>query len=409
MTRELSELLGAREPAFRLGLRQLEHASGNPSEDIRLSGEVRHQVRNAIDALGLDPNDTTGPELYNALMNRLRQDDDAINQLLGTIDPDANLMTKVQRTLKKLDFPKTTFTLKSTVLKRLLKKNPPKKAMKQLGYRTADSMLKHEPPAQILAAASIAETRQWHRSLLTQYKKLKSTDFEVRDVAILAPNNKKWLGFSDAFVQKHHHNILRYNELGTIVMLPLKSESVPGAALTTLLVALQEINEIRYSSAYLKLNQVRPDFGTLFAESVRGEPYTSVSMTGEKIPWKLMQHYFGRNEDSYVPELFEPHVQHDDLKPIAIENVLAKLLPRFEFWKGKSSAGYMHGQTPVSLNLTDVALNFCNRLPYEHRIVKYLREHLWRELMLRYMHQETAEDAVQKLVDGEVVDNKLIA
>ena len=192
MTRVLSELLGAKEPEFRLGIRQLERAGGSPSADIRLSAELQQAVQAALRDLGLDPGDTTGPELYSALMARAKQDNGVIRELLGAGADDADLTLKIQRLLSKLDVPKKSFALKSSVAKRLLKKNPPKKAMKQLGYRSIDSMLKHESVAQLYGAAAITENATWHRQLLSSYKQLGATDFESRDITIVAPLNKRW-------------------------------------------------------------------------------------------------------------------------------------------------------------------------------------------------------------------------
>jgi hypothetical protein len=412
MTRALSELLGAREPAFRMGLRQLEQASGCPSEDIRLSSEVRQKAQQALVELNLDPRDTTGPELYNVLLERLKHDDEAVRDLLGT-DPKSsnqNLMLRTQRLLKSLDIPRSAFALKIVVAKRLLKKNPPKKAMKRLGYRSLDSMLKHEPVPQIYAAAAIAETAQWHKALLTGYKQLLPTDFEVRSVAALAPNSKRWETLGGDYVKHARHNILTFKELGAVILLPLAADTVPGVALMTLLLALNAINDIRETSAYFKLHQVRPDFGSVVAGAARSEPYAAATLVNEeRLPWKLVQRFFANTPGAFVPELFEPHVQQDDLKTVPVEKVLAKLHPRFEFWNGKAHTGLLHDGKPVSLNLTDAALNFCNHLPYERRVVHYFRDHLWHELMLRYMHQNNLEQTLNEQLGRELVDEKALA
>ncbi len=401
-------MLGAREPAFRAGLRQLERASGNPSEDIRLSSEVRLKVQQALRELGLDSHDTTGQELYNALLERTRHDDAAIKDLLGTDTDETNLMLRTQRLLKKLDYPRSIFALKTAAAKRLLKKNPPKKAMKSLGYRSADSLLKHEPVAQIQAAALICEASSWHRAQLAQYKLLKPMDFEVRDISFLVPNSKHWEALGADFVGKNHQNILTFKELGSVILLPLAADAVPGAALMTLILVINAINDIRTTSAYLKLHQVRPDFGELVAGATRGEPYTKASLVGdERLPWKLVQKYFARSVSAFVPELFEPHVQREDLMSVSVESVLSKLHPRFEFWKGRSHTGLLHDQQLVSLNIADAALNFCNHLPYEQRVVHYLRDHLWRELMLRYMHQDNLERTIHEQLEQELVRPQL--
>ena len=403
MTRVLSELLGAKEPEFRLGLRQLERASGIPSADIRLSAELHQAVQAAVRELGLDPHDTTGPELYNALMERAKQDDGVIRELLGMGSDDADLSVKVQRLVTKIEAPKKSFALKSSVAKRLLKKNPPKKAMKQLGYRSIDSMLKHESVAQLYAAAAITETASWHRQLLNSYKTLGATDFESRSITVAAPLNKRWEKLAIDYVSDVKHNIMSFKELGAVVLLPLPAETVEGAALAITLLTLHAMNDIRVTSAYLKLHQVRPDFGELLTKTARSEPYTQASLLGEPLPWKLIHRYFA-HEDTFNAELFEPHVQPEDLKWDPAETVLATLHDRLEFWGRAAYLALLDNGQPVSLNFTDVVLNFCNKLPYEQRIVHYFRDHLWHELMLRYLHQENLEQMVHEQLGDELVD-----
>src|SRR5689334_10493972 len=135
MTRFLSAALGAAEPTFSQSIQQLEHAAGRPSADIRLTSEIMQHMRRKIAELGLDPDDTTN-----------------------------TVLQRVQQFLAKHDAPKKVFALKSSVAKRLLKKKVPKNAMKQLGYRSADSMLKHETIGALYAAALIAEPDSWQRS-----------------------------------------------------------------------------------------------------------------------------------------------------------------------------------------------------------------------------------------------------
>lgn len=403
MTRLLSELLGAKEPEFRLGLRQLEHAGGAPSADIRLSADLQQAVQSALRELGLDPLDTTGPELYSALMARAKQDDGVIREMLGAASDDTDLTLKIQRLMTKIDVPKKTFALKSSVAKRLLKKNSPKKAMKQLGYRSIDSMLKHESVAQIYAAAVITETSSWHRQLLQSYKGLGATDFESRDIAVVAPLNKRWESLAHSYVSDVKQNIMIFKEIGTVLLLPLPSQTVEGAALAITLLSLHAMNEIRQSSAYLKLHQVRPDFGSLLMNTARSEPYTQASLLGERLPWRLIHRYFASKKD-FNAALFEPHVHPEDLQWKPAENILASLHERLEFWSHGAHLALLDCGTPVSLNFTDVVLNFCNKLPYEHRIVHYFRDQLWHELMLRYLNQENLEQVLHEQLGNELVD-----
>lgn len=404
MTRLLSELLGAKEPEFRLGIRQLERAGGSPSADIRLSTEVLQAVQISLMELGLDPHDTTGPELYSALMEHAKQDEQVVRGLLMAGEDNTDLTIRIQRFFSKLTASNNTFALKGSVAKRILRKHPPKKAMKQLGYRSIDSMLKHESVAQLYAAAAIAENGSWHKQLLNCYKQLGATDFESREITIVAPLNKRWEKIAYSYVSDVKQNILSFKELGAVVLLPLPAKTVEGTALAISLLTLYALNDIRVTSTYLKLNQVRPDFGNLLLQATNGEPFTQASLLGERLPWKLIQRYFANSDGAYSSELFEPHVQPEDLKWENAEHTLATMHERLEFWAHGAHLALLDHGKPVSLNFTDAVLNFCNKIPYEKRIVHYFRDHLWYELMLRYLHQDNLEQVVHGQLGEELVD-----
>ncbi len=70
--------------------------------------------------------------------------------------------------------------LKASVAKRFLKKKPPKAAMKRLGYRSLESMFKHETAGQLYAAALICGSESWQRTFRDQYAKLTPSDFEIK-------------------------------------------------------------------------------------------------------------------------------------------------------------------------------------------------------------------------------------
>jgi hypothetical protein len=408
MTRVLSELLGAKEPAFRHGLRQLEKAGGGSNEDIRLSSDITSHIRRALLELGLDPNDTSGRELYAALMNRTKQDELVLRKIFD-IDSNCNdLSVRIMRAIDRVAIPKTSFALKNSTTKRLLKKNAPKKAMKMLGYRSLDSMLKHEAPALIYAAAEVAETPAWHRHMMAAYKNVSARDFETRNISVLAPEGKNWEKLAANYVGSIKNNILAFNELGAVVLLPVHG-APDGAALACLLLSLHAINGIRMASTYLKLHQVKPDFGEILARSARSDQATKAKLLGEALPWNIVHHFFARSENSYAEDLFQPHVQPEDLHWQPAEQALAMLHNRFAFWAHAAYLGLLDQGNAVSLNLTDAALNFCNNMPYEKRVVSYFRDHLWHELLMRYIHQDKLEAALQEELHDTVDDARLLA
>lgn len=399
MTRFLSEALEAPEPSFRLGLRRLEAANGHPSTDIRFSTEVTHATQEKLKQLGLDPRDTTAEELYHVLQERIKADDARLTRNLQTraathVSAEADVVAGMIHALKELPDSKRCFALKASVLKAIIKKLPPKKAAKQLGYRSLDSFLKHEAPASILAAAWLSEGTHWQQRLVEQYKHLKSSDFEDRNIALVQLDAKRWRKLAASTLSQKKHNLLSFKELGTLVFLPLPPDAPAGSTTVSLALALHELNEIRAGSTFLKLCQVRPDFGQVVQTVVGGEPHLSSRLLDEPVPWHLIQRYYSQLTHHDREEVFEPHLQLEDIAWHPIEQALRAIEPTFEFWQHSAHLGLLHGRQPVSLNVIDAALNYCNQLPFERRIVQHFQRSLWHELLLRYLRHEPVEQTV---------------
>lgn len=404
MTRYLSQALGAEEPAFSQRLEQLEQASGAPSADIRLTTENMQKVRAKIAALGLDPADTTGEELYAALQERLQLDEQRVQQALG-IAPDAaasDVLAALTHFLDETVKADMCFAVRQATARKLLKKRPPKVAMKRLGYRSLESFIKHEPVANIYAAAVLCESPAWHRSFRELYAKLSPADFERRRITIARPTSKRWQTLAAGFVGHLKHNILVFNELGSIVLLPL-DERIDGLAITTLLQVFGMCNEIRTHSSFAKLHQVNANFGKIIQHSSTEEPHTSAHLAGEPVPWRMVQRYFAEAHRAAGTDIFEPHVQAEDLTWRHAEDILAGIAPTLSFWQDTQSLCLIDDSgKPVSLNAMDVALNYCNHLSFGERIVRFARDNLWHELMVRYLKHENLERTVLSQIGNDL-------
>lgn len=403
MTRVLSELLGANEPVFRSGILRLERVSGHASTDIRLSTELTQATRRKLRELGLDPKDTTGKELYNALQARFAADNERLLARLHERHEDHDDITCIAEELRSVPIPKSCFVLKAASAKRLLKAHPPKKALKQLGYRSFDSMLKHEGHIGVYAASWLVESATWRRQLTDRYKKLKATDFEIRDLQVIAPNSDKWQTLAREHVDKRRHNVISFKELGAVVLLPLPEHAPAGAAVASLLLALHDMNELRAASTFLKLHHVKPSFGHVVQTVVNEEPTLSAQLLDRNVSWQVIQRYYGRFADRFKPELFEPHVQVDDLSWHSIEKVLAYIDPSLAFWRHTTHLSLLQNHQSVSLNVIDVALAFCNKLSFENRVSQYFRSSLWHELIIRYLKHENVEQTVLAGLQSELV------
>jgi len=72
MSQFLQTVLSAKEPLFSSGLTKLEKTTGNSSVDVRLIADITSKAHTIMRKLGLDIKDTTGHELYFALMSAVR-------------------------------------------------------------------------------------------------------------------------------------------------------------------------------------------------------------------------------------------------------------------------------------------------------------------------------------------------
>jgi len=406
MTRVLCELFGAFEPlAFRRGLERLEAASGHESTDIRLTTEVERGVRQKLRELGLDPSDTTGEELYSALEEQVKRDDDRLAATLirkyGSADA---LPTRISKAIADLPVPQSCFALKTPVGKRLLQKLPPKQTMKALGYRSFDSMIRREPLLALFATAWLLEANNWRKQILDSYKRLHASDFEIRRLSVLTPDSARWHKLAETVVARKQHNIIGLKEFGAVVILPFPAAMPSAPALTALLIVLHEMNEVRAASTYLKLCQVKPDFGRHVQVAIADEPMVATGLLDGAVPWQVIQRYCARFKDRFRTDLFEPHIQKEDLVWHSVEKALSFIDPTITFWHHTGSLAYTSNHQPVSLNVIDAALNCCNRLPYAHRIAHYFRSNLWHELMIRYLKHDAIEQTVVDALEPELVE-----
>ncbi len=399
MSRMLSDLLGTRHSDFSHIIKELERANGFPRSDIRLTAQIIRATQEKIRLLGLDPQDTTGPELYAALHQRLIMDN---NRFMASIHLESSsssldMLSTVVRFINGLKLPLNCFAMKPTVARKILKQLPPTNTMKLLNYRSLDSMLKRERIDNLYATARMIEPMKWQKQLLRSYRLIKSTDFEHRQIAVNLPNTRRWEEAIKILSRTRRDACVLLPELGSVVVLPI-TITRPVLPITTTLLIFEAINDLRTASALFKLQQVKPDFGILISRTAEGLPYTIGSIgRHQMLPWRVMQYHYGRYVQDKLPEVFEPHVQPEDLKLIQAETALSERIPALEFWENTDNLALVYNSEAVSLNMLDVALNCVNDLSFSDRVVNYARDHVWRELLDKYLDGQSIEKALSSL------------
>lgn len=402
----LQELLQAEEPLFSLAIRQLEAASGHGGRDVRLIAEIAAKMRDSTKTLGLDPDDTTGHELYAAQMARMVEDNKRVAKLIGGTDPDDvdEMVPLMIKAIEELNIPRDCWVLKRSVAKKLLKMMPPKKLMKHLGHRSVDSMLKHENIDEVYTALRFSEGPEWLNKYDELFKTVTPSDFETREISIVVMDHDKYVDLAEHFVEKKFHNVTHTKEMGTIVVVPMKVKRMKGITLKSLPLLFHYINEVRLYSTFFKLKQVQPNFGEIVVNTLIADPGDAAEMAGQYVHWRVIQRYFGKlNDGEAHPEAFEPHVQPEDLHWRKAEEMLTLIDPEMKFWLEQDYVGKMYNGKPLTFNLMDVSLSYSNGETYETAYSYHFRESLWNELFSRYMGAKNLREQVLNQLDNDMI------
>jgi hypothetical protein len=193
MSRKIARLMGETESSISKLIKELEEKNGFPSHDARLLAANSQNLRTKVEELGLDADDTTAEELYHALLVRYEKNSDLFETQFGadglSFDEKA---AKASRLAEKSFYLPERWALKSAAARHILHELPPKHLMKHLKYRSVDSMLKREKPAELYLAANYTEPAIWRKNLDRLISKLDTTDFEFKKVSILTLESEKW-------------------------------------------------------------------------------------------------------------------------------------------------------------------------------------------------------------------------
>lgn len=387
MSKILRDLLGAEEPLFSMTLSDLERASGERGVDVKLISDISTRFRDALDSLGLDSHDATGNEIFAMLINRIRDDNRRIAEKIGVTDlDDATLVIpSAVKTAQKSRLAKNNYYLKHSVAKQLLRHALPQNLMQHLGYRSVDSMLRHENINEIFAAIRLCEGEEWFTKYLVELAKVTSSDFEIRDTEITVLEGEKYADLAAKYAVKNSRNVTCVREMGVVATWPGDKNST----LSTLAWLYHCLNMTKSYSAFCKLKQVVPDFARNVSDALTIEP-TMAKIAGHDVKWRVVQRHFAVCPLDDYPDDFRPHVQPDDLTWRSAAESLAELDPEMKFWADLNWVGHMFDHAPLSLNLMDVLMAFAHSDTYDARRYVNFREDLMDEIWLRYLTHQPA-------------------
>lgn len=400
----LAELLLAKEPLFSEEIKELEQRSGHTGADIQLLSELAAKSVAALGQLGFN-NQATAQQAYDALMKRIEQDNLRLAQLVGAPDDQTldTLTPKLVEAVRTATVPRDCYALKESAAKLLLQNHPPQAVMARLGYEDPVTMLRHEDIGELFVALRFAETPAWLNEFNAAYSTIKPSDFEQREIRVMVFSPEKWGDVAEHFVQKKLHNLTHSKEMGVVGIVPTQIKVMKGAPLKMLPLLLHYHNEIRLYSAYFKLIATKTNFGEVLGKTlIAGTPKVNIH-ADHHVHWRVIQRYFGKLGDESHPEVFEPHVQPEDLHWRSAEESLYAIDPQLEFWKDLDYVGLKLGDEVITFNLMDAALSYSNDVGFSDRYLYHFRESLWNEVFARYMGSDVLRQQVLERLDNEII------
>lgn len=403
----LTQLLKAKDNQLTLALNQLEELTDRPGVDTALIGEILQKAYAGAGKMGLDP-DFNAQELYHSLLNRVKADNARMAAIIGGKRPDDlyHMVPLITQYVQKLDVPQTGWFLKLGVAKRMLRQMPPLQVMSRLGYKKVSDLLAGENLFEVYGALRFAESPEWLNKFIALYRDLTFKDFEHRRVHLINFDEQKWGNVAEHFIAKKLHNITHLKELGVIMTMPVARDSQMsgrGITLKALPLLIHYYNEIHLYSTFFKLISVKDDFGPTLVDTLIADTPRVSLMPGRKIHWRVIQRYYGKQPASSHPEIFEPHVQPEDLHWRKAEDVLYDVDPELKFWRDMDYVGLEIEGEIVAFNLMDVALSYANEVRFPERNLYHFREALWNELFMRYLGQRTLEEQILRQLDNELI------
>jgi len=422
---ELAKLLGTTKEKLESLADQMEEFTGKKEVPEQLMEKVRAERQEAIRQLGLRENPSR-EEILAALANRVTLLEEEVKKVLG--DPTKPSLTGggpamqdhayIQKLFARavgIAKPKKGFFLKEEKAKELFRQNPPKNILAQLGYSSADELLKKEDLFEVFSALRFLEDRKWQNEVFfAPFAQLTPEDFEERPIGMRVLDPQKWGSEARNFTRKKFHNTTHLKELGVVIVIPV--EYAEGALTRMFSMMFHYLNEISFYAKYFamiagkaRFGEAEPSFKLIaneperfagkFVSALRGDVRESAPELENIVSWVIMQRYLAK-ENPDDPRLMVPHISPEALHWARASSNLAALAddtPGLSFWKGKA---YLCGFTPESDRL--VSFNFEDNVfslaagPDTPQYTYHVREALWNRFFIEWFGGR--EDVLETLM-----------
>ncbi|HVQ44513.1 MAG TPA: hypothetical protein VMT30_06110 [Candidatus Saccharimonadia bacterium] len=407
----IGRFLQAKEPLFDHALHQLELRTQQKGLDVRLAAEIAESAAHRTKQLGLSPS-ATGPELYAALIKKVGEHDDHLARAIGGTDPSdlREMIPLIVKAAEAAPLPKDGWFLTVDKAKEMLRRMPPMAIMDRLGHHLVSRLLEEEDIFELFLALRFAEPPEFLNDFDKLYLDLTPADFEHRRIKVVPFAASKWGDIAEHFIQKKRHNITHSKEMGAIAVMPMTETHMTGVTLKVMPLLFHYFNEIRLYSSFFKLMQAKKNFGAIISDTLIADPaHVKITDTAH-IHWRVIQRYFGKLTTEVHPEIFEPHVQPEDLHWRRAEDILYEIDPELKFWQNLDYVAVPKGPAhdTITFNLMDISLGYSNAIAYEDRYLYHFREALWNEVFARYFGEKVLEHELLEKLNNAVIKPEVL-
>lgn len=395
----------------------------------QIVAENDFRVKEILGFLGLSKN-ASSEEVYKGVIEKLKRDDKSLFRILGepTCESKKHCGEIINKG-KEIANVEEGFFLKREKAKELLVNHPPENILKALGYKNVEELLENEDFDEIYSSLRFVEKPEWMTEFLSiEYKNIKPSDFERREIRVLILDNK-WLKVAEKFIEKKYHNVSHLKELGVIFIIPLQINS-PGETLRVFSLLLHYLHEIDFYSRIIEGYSKQDGFVDKLISALRGDVLEDKNLPEGS--WRIVQRYLAKDDVNDF-RLMEPHVNPETIHWEKAENDISKLDAidsdlDFTFWKDLNFVGdffkggeeYNNGtmenkivkkngdiESLVSMNLIDSVMS----LVKEKEMIKYLYHHqeaLWNKIFTEYLGKEALEDlSIKNFSKGYIAEEEM--
>jgi len=125
--------------------------------------------------------------------------------------------------------------------------------------------------------------------------------------------------------------------------------------------------------------------------------------------WRIIQRHFGAKSNQVHPDVFEPHLQPEDLQWRKAEKILINIEPALQFWENMDYVGLIRDGQVVSFNILDAATNYMNDRTYDNQVYGHMQASLRNELYQQYYNHPILETRMLLSLENDMAGGNNIS